>query len=68
MAIGARSAETQQGNPVVAFRSWASIQAGRTVTAKYVSEATTKKVNLTVMEINGETGALIDKDPLQKSP
>lgn len=54
-AIGARSTESQQGNPVVAFEA-GEYPAGRTVTAKYVSQATTKKVNLTVMEINGETG------------
>lgn len=42
--------------------------AGRTVTAKYVSQATTKKVNLTVMEINGETGALIDKIHYEVTP
>lgn len=67
VAIGARSAETQQGNPVVAFEA-GEYPAGRTVTAKYVSQATTKKVNLTVMEINGETGALIDKIHYEVTP
>lgn len=66
-AISARSAETQQGNPVVAFEA-GEYPAGRTVTAKYVSQATTKKVNLTVMEINGETGALIDKIHYEVTP
>lgn len=66
-AIGARSTESQQGNPVVAFEAGA-YPAGRTVTAKYVSQATTKKVNLTVMEINGETGALIDKIHYEVTP
>ena len=66
-AIGTRSAETQQGNPVVAFEA-GDYPAGRTVTAKYVSQATTKKVNLTVMEINGETGALIDKIHYEVTP
>ena len=66
-AIGARSAENQQGNPVVAFEA-GEYPAGRTVTAKYVSQATTKKVNLTVMEINGETGALIDKIHYEVTP
>ena len=66
-AIGARSTESQQGNPVVAFEA-GEYPAGRTVTAKYVSQATTKKVNLTVMEINGETGALIDKIHYEVTP
>lgn len=66
-AISALSAETQQGNPVVAFEA-GEYPAGRTVTAKYVSQATTKKVNLTVMEINGETGALIDKIHYEVTP
>lgn len=66
-AIGTRSAETQQDNPVVAFEA-GNYPAGRTVTAKYVSQATTKKVNLTVMEINGETGALIDKIHYEVTP
>lgn len=66
-AIGARSAENQQGNPVVSFEA-GNYPAGRTVTAKYVSQATTKKVNLTVMEINGETGALIDKIHYEVTP
>ena len=35
--------------------------AGRTVTAVYQSQVTTKEVNLTIIEINGETGATIDK-------
>lgn len=66
-AIGGRSTESQQGNPVVAFEA-GEYPAGRTVTAKYVSQATTKKVNLTVMEINGETGALIDKIHYEVTP
>lgn len=59
-AINARNAETAEGNPVVKFEP-GSYPAGRTVTAKYLSQETTKSVNLTVVEINGETGALIDK-------
>lgn len=66
-ALAAQSVETQQGNPVIAF-SAGEYPAGRTVTAVYASQATTKKVNLTVMEINGATGALIDKIQYEVTP
>lgn len=66
-AIDAQSTEPQAGNPVVAFTP-GEYPAGRTVTAKYVSQATTKTVKLTVMEIDGETGNLIDKVQYEVTP
>ena len=66
-AIDAQSTEPQTGNPVVAFTP-GEYPAGRTVTAKYVSQATTKTVKLTVMEIDGETGNLIDKVQYEVTP
>ncbi len=66
-AIGARNSTTQEGNPVVTFEP-GEYPAGRTVTAQYASQATTQKVNLTVMEIDGETGNLIDKVQYEVTP
>ena len=63
-AINAKSVRSEAGDPVIEFDKGDKendYSAGRTVTAKYLSQETTKAVNLTVVEINGETGALIDK-------
>lgn len=59
-AIETQSSEATEGDPVVSFDA-GEYPAGRTVTAVYQSQATTKEVNLTIVEINGETGATIDK-------
>lgn len=59
-AIEAQSSEATEGNPVVSFDA-GDYPAGRTVTAVYQSQSTTKEVNLTIVEINGETGDIIDK-------
>ena len=59
-AIQAQSSESTEDDPVVSFDA-GEYPAGRTVTAVYQSQATTKEVNLTIVEINGETGATIDK-------
>ena len=59
-AIQAQSSESTEGDPVVSFDA-GEYPAGRTVTAVYQSQATTKEVNLTIIEINGETGDTIDK-------
>lgn len=59
-AIDASSSTPTEGDPVVSFDA-GEYPAGRTVTAVYQSQATTKEVNLTIVEINGETGATIDK-------
>lgn len=66
-AIGARSVETQQDGSVITLDAGA-YPAGRTVTAKYVSQATTQSVRLTVMEINGQTGEPMDKVQYEVTP
>ena len=59
-AIQAQSSESTEGDPVVSFDA-GDFPTGRAVTAVYQSQATTKEVNLTIVEINGETGDTIDK-------
>ena len=66
-AISAQSVQPVEEIPVISLEA-GKFPNGRTVTAVYASQETTKKVNLTVMEINGETGALIDKVQYEVTP
>ena len=66
-AISAQSVQPVEEIPVISLEA-GKFPNGRTVTAVYASQETTKKINLTVMEINGETGALIDKVQCEVTP
>lgn len=66
-AISAQSVQPVEEIPVISLEA-GKFPNGRTVTAVYASQETTKKINLTVMEINGETGALIDKVQYEVTP
>lgn len=66
-AIDALSVETKNDTPVVALEA-GSYPAGRTVTAKYLSQDATKEVALTIVEVNGATGDVIDRVQYKVTP
>lgn len=66
-AISAFSVETQKDTPVVGLDA-GSYPNGRTVTAKYLSQDATKEVALTIVEVNGVTGDIINRVQYKVTP
>lgn len=66
-AIDALSIETVKDNPVVGLEA-GSYPNGRTVTAKYLSQDATKEVALTIVEVNGATGDVINRVQYKVTP